>query len=107
MDFSTWAEHQLEEQLGKEKLTPWQAIQIGLDLAQNLAAELNHARRDAQIVGGDHDLRDRPRCGRAAVHVFDHRAAVEVGEHLAGESRRRVSGGDDGDDGERRNRVDP
>jgi hypothetical protein len=39
--------------------------------------------------------------------MFDHRAAVEVGEYFAGESLRSVSGGDDGDDGERRNRVDP
>jgi hypothetical protein len=38
--------------------------------------------------------------------MFDHRTAVEVGESLAREPRRSVSGGDDGDDGEGRNRID-
>jgi hypothetical protein len=38
--------------------------------------------------------------------VFDHRTAVEIGERLARESRRSVSGGDDGDDVERGNRID-
>ena len=42
----------------------------------------------------------------APVDVLDHRTAVEVGERLAGEPRRSESGGDDGDDGERRNRID-
>ena len=62
------------------------------------AAEFRDARRNAQIVGGDDDFRhDRRRLG-APIHVLDHRTAVEIGECLAGEPGRRVSGGDEGDD---------
>jgi hypothetical protein len=39
--------------------------------------------------------------------MLDHRSAVEVGKGFSRESRRGVSGGDDGDDGERTNRIDP
>jgi hypothetical protein len=38
--------------------------------------------------------------------MLDHRASVEVGEYFTRESRRAVSSGDDGDDGERRDRID-
>jgi len=38
--------------------------------------------------------------------VLDHRAAVEIRENLAREPCRSVSGGDKGDDLERRNRID-
>jgi hypothetical protein len=38
--------------------------------------------------------------------MFDHGAAVDVGERLAREPRRSVSGGDDGDDVERGNVID-
>ena len=42
----------------------------------------------------------------AAIDVLDHRPAVDVGERLAGESCRGESGGDDGDDVERRSGID-
>jgi len=38
--------------------------------------------------------------------VLDHRTTVEIGERFAGESCRSVSGGNDGDDAERKNRID-
>jgi hypothetical protein len=38
--------------------------------------------------------------------VLDHRTAIEIREDLAGEPSRSVSGGDEGDDLERKNRID-
>ena len=72
----------------------------------HLAAEIVHARRDSQIIGRDDDVGQNLRRRHAAVHVLDHRTAVEIGERLAGKPCRSVSGGDDGDDAERRNRID-
>jgi hypothetical protein len=72
----------------------------------HLAAEVGDARGDAEIVGGDDDLRDERRRRGAAVDVLDHRPAVEVRERFAGESRRCVSCGDDCDDVEWRKRID-
>ena len=43
---------------------------------------------------------DRSCRGGAAIDVFDHRAAADVGERFAGKARRLVSGGDDGDCGD-------
>jgi hypothetical protein len=72
----------------------------------DLAAEIVDARRDAQIVGRDDDFGHGAGRFRAPIHVLDHRTAVEIGENFSGEPRRSVSGGDDGDDSERRNRID-
>jgi hypothetical protein len=69
----------------------------------HLPAEPRHRRRDAQVVGGDDDARDRPARSRAPVHVLDHRTAVQVGERLSGKARRSEAGGNDGDDLERMN----
>jgi hypothetical protein len=60
-----------------------------------------------QIVGRDDHVGEDSRERDAPVDMLDHRPAAEVRESFAGESRRGVSGGDDGDDGERRNRIDP
>jgi len=70
----------------------------------NIAAKFVDGGGDAQVVGGDDDVGENPGHGHAAVDVLDHRTAVEIGERLAGEPGRSVSGGDDGDDGERKNR---
>jgi len=64
----------------------------------DFAAEIAHARRDTQIVGGDDDLRHGGSGRGAAVDVFDHRTAVDIGERLAGKTRRGESSGDDSDD---------
>ena len=72
----------------------------------DVAAELGHAGGDAQIVGRDDDARHDGRRRGAPIHVLDHRTAVDVGERLAGESRRGESGGDDGDDVERKSGID-
>ena len=54
-------------------------------VSRTLPPNSSHARRDAQIVGGDDDARDDPATRRAAVDVLDHRTAVDVGERLARE----------------------
>ena len=95
------------------------AIQRGGDLGQTVRAglvrrfrephppaECVHTRRNAQIVGGDDDLRHNRGRRHTPVHVLDHRTAVDIGESFPGKTRRSVSGGDDGDNVQRRNRID-
>jgi hypothetical protein len=62
------------------------------------AAELLDGHRDARVVGGDDDRVDRRRRGGPVVDVLDHRPSGQVGERFAGEARRLIAGGDDGDD---------
>jgi hypothetical protein len=57
-----------------------------------------HRGDNTGIVGGDDDARHRAGPFSPAIHVFDHRTAVGVGEWLAREAGGGESSGDDGDD---------
>ncbi len=100
----------IDDNVAVERLHDFrEAVGTGLvgELGQfDPSAEIVDTRRDAQIVGRDDHLRHCFRRFGASIHVLDHRPAVEIGERLARESSRRVPCGDDGDDGERRNRID-
>jgi hypothetical protein len=61
-------------------------------------------RRDAQIVGRDDD-RTRRGTIYAPIHVLDHRTASRSARTFPGSASKRI-GRDDGDDSERRNRID-
>ncbi len=62
------------------------------------AAEGLHGARDAFIVSGHDDGVNATGLGRTAIHVLDHGPAHDVGEDFSWETRRIVSGGNDGDD---------
>jgi hypothetical protein len=65
------------------------------------AAEGVYGGGDPLVIGGDHDGVHTARFGGSTIHVLDHRTAGDIGEGLARQAARGVSGGDDGDDGER------
>jgi hypothetical protein len=72
----------------------------------DVPAEFGNSRGDTEIVGRDNHARHGGSCAGPAVHMFDHRLAIDVREWLAGETRRGESSGDDGDDLQRIRRID-
>jgi hypothetical protein len=64
----------------------------------HVPAKSDDPRSDAQVVGRHDYTRHDRRSLSPAVHVLDHRPAVDVGQRLAGETCRGESSGDESDD---------
>ena len=64
----------------------------------DVAAEAVHGSANLFAVGGDEDAIHTVCAQRALVDVLDHRASMQIGQGLSGETGGLVARGDDDDD---------